>query len=39
MSSESEIISFLIKKWACTPKRGRMIALLNITSHMRPVQI
>ena len=26
-----------MKKWTCTPKRGRMVALLNNFTHMRPV--
>jgi len=35
----SEIISYVVEKWTCTPKRGRMVALLNNATHMRPVQI
>jgi len=37
----SEIISFLMKKvdMQPTPKRGRMLALFNNGTHMRPLQI
>jgi len=35
----SEVFHFSSKKWTCTPKKGRMVALLNNATHMRPVQI
>jgi len=35
----SDIISYLMKKWTCTTKRGHMVALLKNATYMRPVQI
>jgi len=37
MSSEN--ISFLMKKWTCTSKRERMVAIPSNATHTRPVQI
>jgi len=35
----AEIISFLMKKMDMYSKRGRMVALSNNVTHMRPLQI
>jgi len=32
------IFHFSRKKWTCTSKRGRMVALVNNAIHMRPEQ-
>ena len=47
--SQKDILTFLNvptycfisheKKWTCPPNRGRMVALLNNATRMRPVQI
>jgi len=32
------IFHFSWQTWTCTSKRGRMVALLNNATHMRPAQ-